>query len=150
MTISVKLKWLNNGKGLNLPMYQTVGAACMDVCAAIDEGECLILSPKETVVIPLGFAVAIPEGYEIQVRSRSGLAAKSGIHVLNAPGTVDCDYRGEMKVILHNTSDEPFYIVRGDRIAQMLVSPVYRMSLHEVEDLDDTARGSGGFGSTGV
>ncbi len=144
-TIPVKLKRLPHGHGLDLPTYATDGAAGMDVVAA----ENIVLRPGSRQAVGTGFAVAIPPGYEIQVRPRSGLALKHGITVPNAPGTIDSDYRGELKVILVNLSDDNFPIQRGDRIAQLVLAPVTLAAWDEVEDLDATARGEGGFGSTG-
>ena len=143
--IPVLIKRLPHGHGLPLPAYATSGAAGMDVVSA----EQLILRPGMRHAVATGFAVAIPPGYEMQVRPRSGLALKHGISVPNSPGTVDADYRGEVKVILVNLSDDNFPIERGDRIAQLVVSPVTLASWAEVEDLDPTERGEGGFGSTG-
>jgi deoxyuridine 5'-triphosphate nucleotidohydrolase len=143
--ITIALKRLPNGAGLSLPSYATEGAAGMDVVAAED----LILAPGQRAAVATGFAVAIPPGYEIQVRPRSGLALKFGVTCLNTPGTIDSDYRGEIRVILANLGQEPFAVVRGERIAQLVPAPVQRATLDEVESLDDTARGSGGFGSTG-
>lgn len=143
--IPIALKRLPNGAGLPLPSYATEGAAGMDVVAAED----LILAPGQRAAVATGFAVAIPPGYEIQVRPRSGLALKFGVTCLNTPGTIDSDYRGEIRVILANLGQEPFAVVRGERIAQLVPAPVQRATLDEVESLDDTARGSGGFGSTG-
>ena len=144
-SVPVRIRRLPHGHGLPLPAYATPGAAGMDVVAA----EGLILRPGARAAVATGFAVAIPPGYEIQVRPRSGLALKHGISVPNTPGTVDSDYRGEVKVILINHSDDNFTIQRGDRIAQLVVSPVTLAAWHEVEELDETARGAGGFGSTG-
>lgn len=144
--IDIKLKWLDHGEGLPVPAYATTGAAGMDVVAA----EELILAPGARHAVATGFAVAIPAGFEIQVRPRSGLALKNGITCLNSPGTIDSDYRGEVKVILANLSDQPFPIKHGDRIAQLVVAPVQRATFHTVSALDDTLRGTGGFGSTGV
>ncbi len=143
--VPVQIKRLPHGHGLDLPAYATDGAAGMDVVSA----ENLILRPGMRVAVGTGLAVAIPPGFEIQVRPRSGLALKHGISVPNTPGTVDSDYRGELKVILINHSDDNFTIERGDRIAQLIVSPVTLAVWDEVDELDDTARGSGGFGSTG-
>lgn len=143
--VPVQIKRLPHGHGLDLPAYATDGAAGMDVLAA----ENLILRPGARAAVGTGLAVAIPPGYEIQVRPRSGLALKHGISVPNTPGTIDSDYRGELKVILINHSEDNFTIQRGDRIAQLVVSPVTLAVWDEVEVLDDTARGSGGFGSTG-
>lgn len=144
--IEIALKWLDHGVGLPAPAYTTTGAAGMDVVAA----EELVLTPGARHAVATGFAVAIPEGYEIQVRPRSGLALKNGITCLNSPGTIDSDYRGEVKVILANLGSESFPIKRGDRIAQLVVAPVQRAAFRTVDDLDTTARGAGGFGSTGV
>jgi dUTP pyrophosphatase len=144
--VEVQVKRLNNGAGLPLPDYASDGAAGMDICAA--EGLTLRIGKRHAVAT--GFAFAIPLGYEVQVRPRSGLALKHGITCLNTPGTIDSDYRGEVKVILANLGDEDFMIARGDRIAQMVVAPVTHAAMVEVDALDDTARGSGGFGSTGV
>jgi dUTP pyrophosphatase len=144
--IRIALRRLAHGEGLPLPSYATTGAAGMDVVAAED----LTLAPGARHAVATGFAMAIPEGFEVQVRPRSGLALKHGITCLNTPGTIDSDYRGEVKVILANLSDTPFVIARGDRIAQLVPAPVQRAVLAEVESLDDTERGSGGFGSTGT
>ena len=144
--VSVQVKRLNNGAGLPLPGYASDGAAGMDVCAA--EGLTLKVGRRHAVATGLSFA--IPHGYEVQVRPRSGLALKHGITCLNTPGTIDSDYRGEVKVILANLGDEDFVIQRGDRIAQLVVAPVTHAAMIEVETLDDTARGTGGFGSTGI
>ena len=146
MTINIAVKRLNNGGGLPLPSYATPGAAGMDVVAA----ETLTLKPGRRYAVATGFAFAIPEGYEVQVRPRSGLAIKHGITCLNTPGTIDSDYRGEIKVILINLSEDEFRIERGDRIAQLVPAPVLRAKLNEVVNLDETLRGTGGFGSTGV
>ncbi|MFN3674466.1 MAG: dUTP diphosphatase [Sphingomonas pseudosanguinis] len=143
--IAIALKRLPHGEGLALPAYATPGAAGMDVVAA----ESLTLAPGARAAVATGFAIAIPPGYEVQVRPRSGLALKHGITCLNTPGTIDEDYRGEVKVILANLGQEPFAVVRGERIAQLVPAPVQRATLTEVETLDDTQRGTGGFGSTG-
>lgn len=143
--IRIAVKRLPHGEGLPLPSYATAHAAGLDVVAA----ESLSLAPGARHAVATGFAVAIPEGYEVQVRPRSGLALKHGITCLNAPGTIDADYRGEVKVILANAGAQPFEIVRGERIAQLVPAPVQRATFAEVEDLDETARGEGGFGSTG-
>lgn len=140
---------LPHGEGLPLPAYQTPGAAGLDIAAALAEGEVLRLAPGARALAPSGFAIALPEGYEGQVRPRSGLALKHGITVLNAPGTIDADYRGEVKVLLINLGVEPVEIEPGDRIAQLVVAPVSRLRLVEVDALPATARGAGGFGSTG-
>ncbi|GAO38171.1 deoxyuridine 5'-triphosphate nucleotidohydrolase [Sphingomonas changbaiensis NBRC 104936] len=144
--IAISLKRLPHGENLPLPAYATEHAAGMDVVAA----EELTLPPGARHAVATGFAIAIPEGYEVQVRPRSGLALKHGITCLNTPGTIDADYRGEVKVILANLGAEPFAIRRGDRIAQLVPAPVQRARFAEVEELDGTARGAGGFGSTGV
>jgi dUTP pyrophosphatase len=144
--VSVQVKRLNNGAGLPMPTYASDGAAGMDVCAA----EGLTLKVGKRHAVATGLAFAIPHGFEVQVRPRSGLALKHGITCLNTPGTIDSDYRGEVKVILANLGDEDFVIQRGDRIAQLVVAPVTYAAMVEVETLDDTARGAGGFGSTGV
>jgi dUTP pyrophosphatase len=143
--IAIALTRMPHGAGLPLPAYATDHAAGMDVVAAED----LILAPGARHAVATGFAIAIPEGFEVQVRPRSGLALKHGITCLNTPGTIDADYRGEVKVILANLGDAPFAIARGDRIAQLVPAPVQRAAFVEVERLDDTARGAGGFGSTG-
>ncbi len=144
--ITIPLLRLPHGADLPLPAYATDGAAGMDVVAA----ETLTLTPGARRAVATGFAMAIPHGYEVQVRPRSGLALKHGITCLNTPGTIDSDYRGEVKVILANLGSEPFEIKRGDRIAQLVPAPVQRAVLSEVDSLDETARGSGGFGSTGT
>ncbi|MBU2342567.1 MAG: dUTP diphosphatase, partial [Alphaproteobacteria bacterium] len=143
--VGVRLKRLPHGHGLDLPAYATPGAAGMDVVAA----EAVELAPGARHAVATGFALAIPEGYEIQVRPRSGLALKHGIGVPNAPGTIDSDYRGELKIILVNHGAESFAVARGDRIAQLVLAPVVRAGWEEVADLDPTDRGEGGFGSTG-
>ena len=143
--VAVRIKRLPHGEGLALPAYATPGAAGMDILAA----EAVTLEPGSRHAVASGFAVAIPDGYEIQVRPRSGLALKHGISVPNTPGTIDSDYRGELKVILINHGDEAFAIARGDRVAQLVLAPVTRAAWAEVDELDDTARGAGGFGSTG-
>jgi dUTP pyrophosphatase len=144
--ISIPLLRLPHGFDLALPAYATDGAAGMDVVAAED----LILTPGARHAVATGFAIAIPRGYEVQVRPRSGLALKHGVTCLNTPGTIDSDYRGEVKVILANLGSEPFPIKRGDRIAQLVPAPVQRALITEVASLDETERGAGGFGSTGV
>ncbi|HEU0099411.1 MAG TPA: dUTP diphosphatase [Allosphingosinicella sp.] len=143
--IDIEIKRLAGGEGLPLPSYASGGAAGLDVVAAED----LILAPGERHAVATGFAVAIPEGYEVQVRPRSGLALKHGITCLNTPGTIDSDYRGEVKVILANLGAEPFEVRRGERIAQLVPAPVLRAAFREVAELDSTERGAGGFGSTG-
>ncbi|MES2422586.1 MAG: dUTP diphosphatase [Pseudomonadota bacterium] len=143
--IRIELKRLPHGEGLPLPAYATDGAAGMDVVSA----EALTLAPGDRAAVATGFAIAIPDGHEVQVRPRSGLALKHGVTCLNTPGTIDSDYRGEVKVILANLGQEPFEIARGDRIAQLVPAVVLRATLDEVATLDDTIRGAGGFGSTG-
>ena len=144
--IGIQLQRLPHGEGLTLPAYATAGAAGMDIVSAED----LMLAPGARHAVATGFAMAIPDGYEVQVRPRSGLALKHGVTVANAPGTIDSDYRGEVKVILINLSSTAFAIKRGDRIAQLVLAPVQRATLLEVDTLDETIRGAGGFGSTGV
>ena len=146
--VEIAVKRLPHNADLPLPEYETALSAGMDLAAAVEES--LTLNPGERAMIPTGLAIALPEGYEAQVRPRSGLAARNGVTVLNTPGTVDADYRGEVKVILINLGDEPFEIDRGMRIAQMVIAPVTQASMTEVDDLSDTARWTGGFGSTGV
>ena len=143
--IAIQLKRLPHGEGLPLPAYATAHAAGMDVVAA----ESVTLAPGARHAVATGFAIAIPEGYEVQVRPRSGLALKHGITCLNTPGTIDADYRGEVKVILANLGDHGFEVVRGERIAQLVPAPVVRARFVEAETLDETDRGGGGFGSTG-
>ena len=143
--IALRLRRLPHGEGLPLPAYATAGAAGMDVVAAED----IELAPGARHAVATGFAIAIPDGYEVQVRPRSGLALKHGITCLNTPGTIDSDYRGEVKVILANLGHEPFRVVRGERIAQLVPAVVTRAAIELVDSLDDTARGAGGFGSTG-
>jgi dUTP pyrophosphatase len=143
--IEIELQRLAHGEGLPLPSYATEGAAGMDVVAAED----LTLRPGERHAVATGFAIAIPAGYEVQVRPRSGLALKHGITCLNTPGTIDEDYRGEVKVILANLGSEPFPVRRGERIAQLVPAPVLKATFREVEALSETQRGTGGFGSTG-
>jgi dUTP pyrophosphatase len=140
---------LPHGEGLPLPAQQTMHAAGADLLAAISADDELELAPGARALVPCGFSMALPEGFEGQVRPRSGLAARNGVTVLNAPGTIDADYRGEVKVILINHGDEAFVIRRGDRIAQLVVTPVTAFAFSEVQSLDETARGAGGFGSTG-
>ena len=144
-SVPVRIKRLAHGADLDLPGYATAGAAGMDVISAED----LTLAAGARHAVATGLSVAIPPGYEIQVRPRSGLALKHGISVPNSPGTIDSDYRGELKVILINHGSEAFEIRRGDRIAQLVLAPVTQASWLEVEELDETARGEGGFGSTG-
>jgi dUTP pyrophosphatase len=145
LEIDIELMRLPHGVGLPAPCYASAGAAGMDVVSA----ETLTLAPGARHAVATGFAIAIPEGYEVQVRPRSGLALKHGITCLNTPGTIDSDYRGEVRVILANLGQEPFDVVRGERIAQLVPAPVLRARFTEVEALRATERGSGGFGSTG-
>jgi dUTP pyrophosphatase len=145
----IPIQRLAHAEGLPLPAYETAGAAGMDLRAAVAEDAPMVLRPGGRAMVPTGYAFAVPLGYEAQVRPRSGLAAKAGVTCLNTPGTVDSDYRGEVKVILINLGEEDFIIRRGDRIAQMIIAPVVQAAWSEVDSLDDTARGAGGFGSTG-
>lgn len=148
--VVVEIKWLDHeaSKDLQLPAYQSERAAGMDIQAAVAEP--VTLAPGDIALLPSALAVAIPDGYELQVRPRSGLAIKHGITVVNAPGTIDSDYRGEVKVGLINLGREPFTIQRGDRIAQLILAPVCQANLQLVAELDSTARASGGFGHTGI
>jgi len=147
--IRLDIRQLPHGQGLPLPAYQSAHAAGLDLLAAVPENAPLVLAPGEYAMVPTGLAIALPEGFEAQVRPRSGLAARHGVTVLNAPGTIDADYRGEIQVILINHGAEPFAIRRGERIAQMVIAPVVQARLNPVDSLPDTGRGSGGFGSTG-
>ncbi len=146
--IRVKVKRLSHAKDIDLPSYATPGSAGFDLRAAVEDK--VVLEPGERALIPTGIILEIPEGYEGQVRPRSGLAVNKGVTVLNSPGTIDSDYRGEIKVILINLGKEKVEIKRGDRIAQLVISPVVKADIEEVEDLSETLRGSGGFGSTGI
>jgi len=148
-TIRLELTQLPHAKGLALPAYQSAHAAGLDLLAAVPEDHPLTLLPGRSALVPTGLSIALPEGYEAQVRPRSGLAVKHGVTVLNAPGTVDADYRGEIGVLLINHGAEPVAIKRGERIAQMVIAAVVRAELVAVTELSATARGSGGFGSTG-
>jgi dUTP pyrophosphatase len=148
MNVEVRVHRLPHAEGLPLPAYATDGAAGADLCAAVD-GE-LVVAPGERTAVPTGLVLEIPEGFDGQVRPRSGLALRRGLTVVNAPGTIDCDYRGELKVLLVNLGSKPVAIRRGDRIAQLVVAPVSKVSFCETGDLSPSARGSGGFGSTGV
>lgn len=149
MSPTVPIRRLPHNPDLPLPAYETAQAAGMDLRAAVPEDEPLVLRPGSRFAVPTGLAFALPKGFEGQVRPRSGLAAKSGVTCLNTPGTVDADYRGEVKVILINLGEEDVTIRRGDRIAQLVIAPVVQAAWREVESLDETARGAGGFGSTG-
>jgi len=148
VTVAVAVRRLPHADGLPLPAYETAHAAGVDLLAAVEAD--VILPPGGRALIPTGLAIALPEGYEAQVRPRSGLAARDGVTVLNAPGTIDADYRGEVKVILANLGEKPFAVTRGMRIAQMVVAPVARLEWAVTDALPETARGAGGFGSTGV
>ncbi len=147
-SVEIDIQRLEHGQDITLPFYATDGAAGMDIRAAIQDP--ITIEPLERAMIPTGFALGLPEGYEAQIRPRSGLAAKQGLTVLNTPGTIDADYRGEIQVILVNLSNTPVTIERGDRIAQMVIAPVTQAQLNEVDSLSDTERGADGFGSTGV
>ncbi len=146
--VEIAIQRLPHGQDLPLPAYETAGSAGMDLCAAVEAP--VILAPGARALVPTGLAIALPEGFEAQVRPRSGLALNQGVTLLNAPGTIDSDYRGEIGVILANLGDAPVEVSRGMRIAQMVIAPVARASWREVEGLDETARGGGGFGSTGT
>jgi dUTP pyrophosphatase len=148
-TAKVDIMQLPHGAGLALPAYQSAHAAGLDLLAAVPEDQPVVLLPGARALVPTGLTIALPPGYEAQVRPRSGLAAKHGVTVLNAPGTIDADYRGEIGVLLINHGDAPFSIRRGERIAQMVVGAVVRAELVPVDKLAATDRGSGGFGSTG-
>jgi dUTP pyrophosphatase len=148
--LEVKIKRLAHAEGLQLPDYHSEDAAGLDLVAALAAGVELVLEPGERALIPSGFAIELPRGYEAQIRPRSGLAHKFGVTVLNSPGTIDADYRGEIGVILINLGKEPFAIVRGARIAQLVVAAAARVALKESEALVDSERGAGGFGSTGM
>ncbi len=147
-SLNVSITRLPHAEGLDLPQYGTAHAAGMDLAAAVEAP--VTLKPGERTLVPTGLAIALPEGYEAQIRPRSGLAAKHGVTVLNTPGTIDADYRGEVKVILANLGTEPFTVERGMRIAQMVVAAYSRVEWTLVEALDETERGAGGFGSTGL
>lgn len=144
----VLIKKLEHANDLPLPNYESVAAAGMDLRAAVNSP--MVIKPGERTMIPTGLQMALPEGYEAQIRPRSGLAIRNGITMLNTPGTIDADYRGEVKVIAINHGDEEFVVNHGDRIAQMVIAPVTQFPIVEVSDLDETERGEGGFGSTGV
>jgi dUTP diphosphatase len=147
--VTVELQQLAHAEGLPLPAYQTIEAAGLDLMAAVPDSEPLTLAPGQYALVPTGLAIALPAGHEAQVRPRSGLAAKHGVTVLNSPGTIDADYRGEIKVILINHGATPFVIKRGERIAQMVIAPMVQAALVPVAVLSATDRGAGGFGSTG-
>ena len=147
--VKVDIRRLPHGEGLTLPAYQSAHAAGLDLLAAVPEDAPLVLAPGRHVLVPTGLTIALPPGYEAQVRPRSGLAAKHGVTVLNSPGTIDADYRGEIGVLLINHGEAPFPIRRGERIAQMVIAPVIQVEFVPVASLTVTDRGSGGFGSTG-
>jgi dUTP pyrophosphatase len=147
--VKIEIRQLPHGEGLALPAYQSAHAAGLDLLAAVPEGSPLILAPGTHALVPTGLTIALPPGYEAQVRPRSGLAAKHGVTVLNAPGTVDADYRGEIGVLLINHGAKPFPVQRGERIAQMVIASVVRVELVATASLSATERGEGGFGSTG-
>ena len=146
---TVRQTWLPHGEGLELPAYETALAAGMDIRAAVPADDPVVLETGARALIETGFAIALPPGFEAQIRPRSGLAIKQGITCLNTPGTIDADYRGEIKVIMINLGEGPFTINRGERIAQMVIAPVVQAEIMQVDMLDDTSRGAGGFGSTG-
>ncbi|MDX1564295.1 MAG: dUTP diphosphatase [Phycisphaeraceae bacterium] len=147
--VSVPLQWLEHGLGLDEPVYHSVQAAGMDLQAAVDADHPQVIAPGQRALIPCGFQMALPTGFEAQVRPRSGLAIKKGLTVLNAPGTIDADYRGELKVILINHGTEPVSVERGMRVAQLVIQPVSRARWEVTESLEATDRGAGGFGHTG-
>jgi dUTP diphosphatase len=149
MSLKLRLQRLPHGEGLPIPSYQSEEAAGLDVMAAVPDGAPVTIAPGARALIPTGFALELPRGYEAQVRPRSGLALKHGVTLLNSPGTIDSDYRGELMVILINHGDQPFLVRRGDRIAQLIVAPVSRVEIAASEALAATVRGKGGFGSTG-
>ncbi len=146
-TVRIKVKVADHARGLNLPRYETSGAAGMDLLAAVEDP--VIIKPGKIQLIPTGLHAAVPEGYELQVRPRSGLALNKGIGLLNSPGTIDSDYRGEIKVIAINLGTEPYIVERASRIAQVVLSPIPRIVLEEVDELPPTQRDQGGFGHTG-
>ena len=148
VTVEIRIRRLTHAEGLPLPAYATDGAAGADLCAAVNQE--MVIEPGDRAAVPTGLVLEIPQGYEGQVRPRSGLAIKAGLTIVNAPGTIDSDYRGELKVLLVNLGSDSVSINRGDRIAQLLVAPVTRASFIETEDLTASDRGEGGFGSTGV
>ena len=150
MSLRVAVKRLAHGRDLPLPRYETSGAAGLDVMAAVAEDAPMILEPNGRALIPTGLVFELPAGYEAQVRPRSGLALRHGVTILNAPGTIDADYRGEVQVLLANFGREPFEVARGLRIAQIVVAPVTTATLVEVEEVSETGRAGGGFGSTGL
>lgn len=146
----LKIKRLAHSEGLPLPAYETAGAAGMDLCAAVPEAESLVLAPRQRLLVPTGLVIELPARHEGQVRPRSGLAIKHGISLVNTPGTIDEDYRGEVKVPLINHGDVDFVITRGMRIAQLVIAPVVQVQVEEALELSESDRGAGGFGSTGT
>ncbi len=146
--IPIQIKRLNQDNDVPLPAYESVGSSGMDIRADLKVP--LVLNPSEIKLIPTGFALSVPFGYEVQIRPRSGLALKHGVGLVNSPGTIDSDYRGEVGIIMTNWGSEPFTIKRGDRIAQMVISKVFKADIVETDNLDDTSRGRGGFGHTGI
>jgi dUTP pyrophosphatase len=148
-TVKVDIQQLPHGEGLPLPAYQSTHAAGLDLLAAVPEAAPMTIAPGQYALVPTGLSIALPSGYEAQIRPRSGLALKHGVTVLNAPGTVDADYRGEVSVLLINHGDAPFKVQRGERIAQMVIAPVVQVELVAAVSLSATDRGSGGYGSTG-
>jgi len=150
VTLPLRIRRLPHAAGLPLPAYASAGAAGLDLAAALPAGAPIVLAPGERAAVPTGLELALPAGHQGQVRPRSGLAARHGVTVVNSPGTIDEDYRGEIKVLLVNLGREPVTIARGDRIAQLVVAPVTRVAIVEAAELGETARGAGGFGSTGV
>jgi dUTP pyrophosphatase len=150
MSLPLPVKRLAHARDLPLPRYETAGSAGLDLCAANPADAPIVIEPMARALVPTGLVIQLPEGYEAQIRPRSGLALKHGVTVLNAPGTVDADYRGEVQVLMINCGQHPFAVVRGMRIAQMIVAPVTLVTLVEVNDVDRTGRAAAGFGSTGV
>ena len=150
MSVTLRVQRLAHGEDLPLPRYETAGAAGLDLLAAVADDAPLVLQPHARALVPSALVIQLPDGFEAQVRPRSGLAFRHGVTVLNAPGTIDADYRGEVQVLLVNHGDAPFVIKRGDRIAQMVVAPVTQIAWHTVDKLNETERGAGGYGSTGV
>ena len=150
MSLPVAVKRLPHGRGLPLPRYESAGAAGLDLLAAVPEAHPVTLAPDGRALVPTGLVIQLPPGHEAQVRPRSGLALRHGVTVLNAPGTIDADYRGEVQVLLVNFGREPFPITRGLRVAQMVIAPVTTATLVEVDDVDETGRSASGFGSTGL
>ena len=150
MTVTVRVRRLAHGEGLPLPRYESEGAAGLDLLAANPDDAPIVLKPLARALVPTGLVLQLPDGHEAQVRPRSGLAFRDGVTVLNAPGTIDADYRGEVQVLLVNMSGQAFTVTRGMRIAQLVVAPVARAALVEIQELDETERAAGGFGSTGL